>query len=682
MERDGKTTGKHINMPLKDPILINPSENSSGGSGYRYTTNAIGDGSTNAQPQLQADIDYCVANGISALFIPKGVYKINKPLVIYKNNGSGGYAQVTLKFFGEASMWDSFNTSVIHTNFADAFALGIQQGKGVTIEGITITGLFNPIVPDDRTFYNRGLSDCTDGVCRQSRYSPNAGIALDPFSNGQIPSDGGYPNWTSWYKGSGGTSGSTATTINNCVIASFPVGVVSSPNGFTQNDEITTISNTKFANCPLWISGGQAQEKENRIINVAGWSETHTCFATGVYGAGQPGQWSIDGVNIAGRCNRFINNIQGGFFPTYINGVYAEGIGTFGYIGTGYVGAKVSNSLFDFVSPDISGYNTKYVEADNILFEGCTFRHYGYNYPIPIRAAHCVFQNCGFTGMPFQPSEGSNPGSTSVFRNCLVGGTKLGVNGIVDSFTGYGSRMFPYGHWTLEDNTLTKYGFHLRLKGEIRDTYVAILTNASANLTLSNYSFTFTTTVPLLYDISRAAMLKDGSGNVFYGIVTAISGSQITVSYCTQGMANGVYDISPIYTPTLVTFMGDINSGSNVIQNVKIGWGSLAVGSVFLSTYSSKWLRVIAVNGTSYTVSESLTTTKIAAYFGFDTRQELCYDNPAVNPNTMGAVIVATGDVIKCGGNADNATVYKITKTGFLIPPTGDTRQATWTTPV
>jgi hypothetical protein len=658
----------------RPPIYINPSPNGNNSSSPMlnyYVTSAKGDGMIDAQPQLQADIDYCIANGITALFIPKGVYRIGRGLLIYKNNNTGGYGQVTLKIFGEASMWDSFETTVIQTNFTDQFAIGIQQGKGVTIDGLQIKGRLALPIVSDRVFYSQPLAACSDGICRQTRYSPNAGIAIDPLSNGQIPGDGGYPNWTSWYKGNNSVSGSTKTTITNCSISSFPVGIVSSPNGYTQNAEITRIEHVHFSYCPLWISGGQDQEKDNGIYDVAGWAETNMCFATNVYGAGSAGHWFIDGVNVAGRCKQIIQNDQQGRFPTYLNNVYAEGLGKVGYISAGNT-CRVTNSLFNFVPVNISGYS-EVMDVGNVKFDGCTFRYYGYTYPIFIKANKCVFASCYFSGIPVQVVEGSNPGWTSSYQDCIAAGYRMGVTGVVDKNISEAGTLLNYGDLKLAGTnspallTLSSTATHVRL---------ATSSGNAPSVVQTNNSFSFSSALSAFYDVNDAVILSTSHQDRYYGLVTAISGNTITISYITEGMPDGVWGVFLVKPLTIFTFMGDITSGSNQITNVAVNWGVLygQEGRMFQCPYSpTGWQKIVAVSGSTYTVSENMTTNKVGAYFNSGTTQQIYTSG---NPLAAGNILVCKGDTIQ-QGDADNGTQYKVTLSGWLTPPSGDHRQAT-----
>ncbi|MGN6532102.1 MAG: glycosyl hydrolase family 28-related protein [Ginsengibacter sp.] len=361
---------------------------------------------------IQKSINACIKNNIRTVYIPAGRYKISKPLIIRGNgtiNSKTGIedqrAFCTLEVLGESSFWDSNMGSEIITSFNDAFAIGIQNGKGCKIRKIKISGIFIPPSTHNlQEFYNIPFEKFTDGKCRDSRNSPYAAIVIDPFTNlrsDSFPADGGYPTLQEYYGKSANLetqSGSTGTELEELSITGFVVGICSSPNGLTRNAEITIINKVQFANCKLCISAGQDQEKENRISNIYCWGGTHTIFATGLYGSPRmSGNWNIDHVNIAGGVVRFIYNDQHGYFPTFISNVFAESLGTFGTLNS-ELACEVSDCIFDFAYPNEAGVQTLLISyGENVVFRSCNFRYYGANTPLTMQG-NCVFEHCYFSG--------------------------------------------------------------------------------------------------------------------------------------------------------------------------------------------------------------------------------------------------------------------------------------------
>jgi len=358
---------------------------------------------------IQKAINTCIRNNIRTLYFPAGVYRISRPLILRGStpdegrNNTRGFC--TLELLGESSFWDSNTGSEIHPTFDDAFAIGIQDGKGCKVRKLKLVGLFQPpTTGDPKKFYSLSFDQFTDGRCRDSRNSPYAGIVIDPFTNqpgDRLPPDGGYPSLRPFYGRAprlSSQSGSTGTELEELSISGFVVGICSSPNGLTRNAEITLINKVQFSNCKLCISGGQDQEKENAISNIYCWGGTHTVFGTDLYGGPRmSGNWSIDHVNIAGEVVRFIYNDQHGYFPTYISHVFAESLGTFGVFNS-ELASEVSDCIFDFAYPDVAGAQVLLVSnGSNVLFRSCNFRYYGQSTPLRMQAS-CVFDHCYFSG--------------------------------------------------------------------------------------------------------------------------------------------------------------------------------------------------------------------------------------------------------------------------------------------
>lgn len=331
---------------------------------------------------IQATVDYCIANNIRKVFIPVGHYFISKPIVVMSPNRF-----VTLEIVGESSFWDSNLGSVIHCTGTDGFAIGIQNGKGCKIKNLTIYGKFRPpFLTDKKKFFASKFDEFTDGVCRDSRFSPYAGIVIDPFTNlpGELPADGGYPNMKSFYgkyPDLSSNSGSTGIELEELDIRNFVVGIISSPNGITRNAEISIFHKIQFEDMKLCIANCQDQEKGNLIDGIYCWGGTHTIFANTYYGAASArmaGNYNIDHANIAGSVVRFIYNQQYGYFPTYVAHVFAESLGEFGTINS-EVACSVSDSHIDFAM-DYEGndVNRTLITSwgEGIVYRSCNFRIY------------------------------------------------------------------------------------------------------------------------------------------------------------------------------------------------------------------------------------------------------------------------------------------------------------------
>lgn len=319
--------------------------------------------------ELQGKIDSAI-NTNGEVIINRN-YTIDQPLIAAKWTGKE-YQQVYFKMTGKGSMWDNSAKSVIRATFKNAPIFSIQKGKGVIIKGVTFLGAYS----SPRSAFGKSFDSYGDTSCRDSRYSPYAGICIDPFS-GKVPPDGGYPTLTAWYRGPQTRSGSTGIRIEDCTIGNVTIGIITSPNGYTQNAEIITLQNIRIGACKAGVAGCQSQEKMNRIINLGCWETCHTLFVFNKYGARQPGNWFIDGVNIAGNVANIIYRYSSGWGPMYMCRIFAENIESFG-IWDGLSGDVLSEAFINFKYKNELGYLPEYqLFSRGLTVLNSNFRYYG-----------------------------------------------------------------------------------------------------------------------------------------------------------------------------------------------------------------------------------------------------------------------------------------------------------------
>ena len=165
------------------------------------------------------------------IFIPAGRYICRKPLILQKWVASRGYYvpfSITIQGTSTFAGADGSGTILDFSGMKDGFGIGIQGGKGVEIKGLKLIGAWDYKFPGAYAFYNTDLGKFTDGKCRDTRYSPYFAIVIDPFGP-SVPSDGGYPGLSVYYKGT--TNGSTGTVIEDCYFTNWVGGIITSPNG-------------------------------------------------------------------------------------------------------------------------------------------------------------------------------------------------------------------------------------------------------------------------------------------------------------------------------------------------------------------------------------------------------------------------------------------------------------------
>jgi hypothetical protein len=369
-------------------------------------------------PVFQKGIDSCIQNNIPVYFIPQGRYICRKPLILQKY-GTPYYNAFSLIIQGTSTFAgaDGSGTILDFTSMTSGFGIGIQGGKGVEIKGLKLIGAWNYKFPGAYAFYNTDLGHFTDGKCRDTQYSPYFAIVIDPFGP-SIPGDGGYPGLSAYYKGS--RNGSTGTVIEDCYFTNWVGGIITSPNGKTQNADITVGDKLQFGNMKICVAGCQDQEKMNHISNVMAWGVIHTCFATGLYGAGSPGNWYLDHWNIAGYTNQIVYNNQTGYFPSYFSDIFAESIARIGPIYS-INGTTFSNSTINFAGfVEAGSYTEGMISGYGVTYVGCQLRVYGQWTPITINSLEGLlhFRDCSFDVVPFYPQTYAN-GYTD-FQNCTI----------------------------------------------------------------------------------------------------------------------------------------------------------------------------------------------------------------------------------------------------------------------
>lgn len=337
---------------------------------------AKGDGNSDDTKAIQLAIDSAVKVS-GTVYLPNR-YRITAPLIAAKwDSLKGDYVFFTIKIKGEATMWDINSRSVITASHKDGPAIAIHRGKNCVIEGLNLQGAYRSPVLSDSAFYQSAFDTYGDPTCRDKQYSPYAGIVIDPFRS-TLPPDGGYPTLQKWYRGQGGSGGSTGNYIYNCTVNNFTIGIILSPNGQTANADLHKIEDIRFYNTKASFVGCQAQEKSNFLIRLNCWGRTHTMFSFGSYGAGSPGMYFIDGTQIAGGVVRLIDRSSGSYYPVTMDHIFAESLGSIGRWQSN-VNDIISNSTIHFVYPDqASGFPANgHVYGGGVTFFNCVIRYYG-----------------------------------------------------------------------------------------------------------------------------------------------------------------------------------------------------------------------------------------------------------------------------------------------------------------
>jgi hypothetical protein len=310
----------------------------------------VGDGKHDDIEGLERARDWVIHHP-AVLTLPVGDFLISRPFVL-QNIVDGQYRFFTVHLKGllpNKSASIEYLSRII-CGYKSGFGIGIQLGRGITIENITVLGMYT--FPNQVTNINIGtlkFGDWADGSVTDSRYNPYAGIVIDPYVNKN--------------KSQGGTSD---VTIKNCSIRQWMVGVCLTPNPETANDEIINIMDDDIETCRVAIAIGQDQSKTIKISGLKIWASTHTVLDGLTYGRGTGGgSIFCNNWNIAGNVNQLFNLVNDRFPLSAIN-IYSESIFKIGTLG-GSAGANLINCQIDFLTgPGIPA-------ADYLIHGGANF---------------------------------------------------------------------------------------------------------------------------------------------------------------------------------------------------------------------------------------------------------------------------------------------------------------------
>ena len=327
--------------------------------------------------ELQGMIDKAIQQNGSVRL--KRNYSIDKPLVAAKWENNR-YEYFSIEILGEATMWDVNQKSVIKTSFTDAPALSIQKGRNILIQGVNFQGRYSAPKLSIPEMYGTDLENYKVQNARDSRYSPHSAIAIDPFST-DIPKDGGYFSMKEFYRGSRDNNGSHLIRIEDCTFNGFVIGAVISPNGYTKEGDSIQFKNIRIGTTKIGIAAGNTNLKMNSIVNIGAWGDTHTLFDFSHYGNQAGGNWSINGVNLAGNVVRLVDRKTPMNTSLKIKNVFAESLGTIGFWSGTNDSLEFASINFRYIN-QTKGFPDYAFNGTNVTIRYSTLRYYGEKLPI------------------------------------------------------------------------------------------------------------------------------------------------------------------------------------------------------------------------------------------------------------------------------------------------------------
>lgn len=415
--------------------------------------------STDDTDALQAAIDYCLNLGTVArpytLIIPKGTYRITRPLIIAKKF-MNAYTYASIRIVGEKrNLNDSQADAVIYAQMTDRPGVVIQGGYGVVLKDIAVIGTnqwditlthviqgYNQVrslayvsLLDDG-FYNYdwtgypwgGLNPPPlTGKHRDHVRSPHAAVVIDPFIDPNQGYADRYPGLEHEYLGG---VGSSAILLEGCSLGRHIVGLAVSPAGLSKNAEAIVVRDCYFHATKIAISLAQSQTRGVNLENISVYA-CQTAVDNRTYGLDNPGTApNIRGLLLSVARNLF--NLELSTQSYAFEHIYAEGLLSLGFVGV------ESNSTQNVAS-----------------FTGCAFNFFTTR---PMVDSHLVtfagvrFESCGFesasdgapTYVDAPPLMITNHGPVT-FHNCSL---RMGLRGL------------PKGEEARWINSPVNWGFH------------------------------------------------------------------------------------------------------------------------------------------------------------------------------------------------------------------------------
>lgn len=665
---------------------------------------AKGNNSDDDGPALQAAIDWVIAHPsyTRTLYIPRGVYRIGNPLIVYKWDGSN-YTAASIEIIGEnvASFTAGEYNTIILPTFNNTFALGIQRGKSVKIRGLYFQGvatgnsIFFPSGGSYAAFVQRPFATYMGGLCRDSRYSPYAGIVIDPFNTG-LPADGGYPGLSAYYRGSPG--GSSEIYIGDCRMDGFTVGVAMGIAGSANNTESIIIERPTFGYMKVCIAVGHDQAKANFVRNPIVWDWVHTFADNQTFGFSYGTMPYFQGGNFAFRVNRMFNYYDAGRYALHAENIFAEGLFQIGQI-LGVQTSQVRACTFDFATHPINPNTPSpdyYMVTGNVLFTECAFRIYeGLPTRLAISPYNTVFDNCSFPELPVSRLVSEYGGQKVSYRDChldLAGNTVAGMTGSLVTQINNGDIGNVLGpNFKFTNSTGFNY---TSLVTEVQDPYSeAYLSLGSYTVTIDSATATgsFTVSSTRAKMIQVGDMISDGDAKLFIKVsaVDTTTGV-ITLTQAPISMRTG---FKPLYLDYVRRFTGSFTgntvAGSRVITNVNTRYTLLPdqrmesnlFGDVDVNAGYTQGGIIRAVDNAAHTITMNLPAafTKTGVHFENPikvSRTIFSRFNPTDNNEYVdkGTVWVFKNDL--AGAAIDKKYIFY--KGGYTVPSAGWQQQAAW----
>jgi hypothetical protein len=278
--------------------------------------------------------------------------------------------------------------TVIRAMHSDAPAMCIQGGRNTVVRGVTFIGPnFDHVValvqgaPSMSHLDVGAWVDPALAANANSRYAPNAAIAIDPYTGPQPTPhypDVDYPAFVGaagqYEKGQ-----SRDVQIVDVTIKGFVVGIVMHPGDADGNGDYVKLERVNMWFCAYGFSWGNSQARINELAHCV-FSYCHTCVASSVHGKqmGMP-QVTLTACAFETSIKHFeMMNLGFGGGPVFV-GCFSEAmymLGRFGGVSQDSGSVKFLGCEFGFTWWNTYGVPTWVLEMEGsmqVRFETCFF---------------------------------------------------------------------------------------------------------------------------------------------------------------------------------------------------------------------------------------------------------------------------------------------------------------------
>jgi hypothetical protein len=397
--------------------------------------NAVPDVAGGGDAIQSAIDDFCDNPGkCHAIFIPHGVYKLTRPLLIGRSNDF-----VKVNIISEA---DSFGTTpgiprltgaiieqTVDPNLPVVF---IQGARAVSFHHIGFrgsnTGPFTQMSTNLKKIWEMADADWVAGGARTNEWSPQACIVIDPFMAGPYPGYGVqypnnaiancYPGYETYYGGVDFPVPLSSSQVNcyGCTFSDSVVGVVVSPAGPATPLPYETVQNAEnfLFDCCLFLFNregyaqcqGQSRSNELRSCRMG---NCRIGIDTQNYGTGgsQGTTPYLTGAPQFGNVV-YMFNVNHALQRFSCQNIYCEATMSLGFLGHGnistYCGSVFTGCTFTFATAPVDYQTSRHLRAwGPVRFDGCMFAYDGAS-PEPLKfdvvEGPLAFDDCQFEVTP------------------------------------------------------------------------------------------------------------------------------------------------------------------------------------------------------------------------------------------------------------------------------------------